>query len=202
VKYRIKNWHEHQHYKDRAPPWIKLHHTLLTSELWVMGNDASRVLAIASMLLASRAKEQDGTFNGDPEYVKRFAYLNSKPDFNPLIQYGFLEVLQDASAMLASCNTEQSREETEKSKAFAPTRDESRSKPPSVLFVNGQECPVGKFEVAKEIRLQWVQAYPGVQIGTELEKAAAWAAANPTKRKKDWRRFLNNWMSRAQERAR
>lgn len=91
-------------------------------------------------------------------------------------------------------------------KTLAPTRAEkpARSVPKveHVRFVNGQEDPVGHFEVAKEIRMQWLAAYPAVQIGTELEKAAAWAAANPTKRKKDWRRFLNNWMSRCQERTR
>ena len=78
-----------------------------------MCNDASRALAIACMLLAARSKDQDGTFNGDPEYVKRFGYLNGKPDFNPLIQYGFIEVVQDASNALAPCITEKSREETE-----------------------------------------------------------------------------------------
>lgn len=78
-----------------------------------MCNDASRALAIACMLLAARSKDQDGTFNGDPEYVKRFGYLNGKPDFNPLIQYGFIEVVQDASNALAPCITEKRREETE-----------------------------------------------------------------------------------------
>ena len=96
--------------------------------------------------------------------------------------------------------------DTDTEKTLAPTRAEkpARSVPKveHVRFVNGHEDPVGHFDVAKEIRLQWLAAYPGVQIGTELEKAAAWAAANPTKRKKDWRRFLNNWMSRAQERVR
>lgn len=96
--------------------------------------------------------------------------------------------------------------DTEKIKPIAPTRAEkpARSEPKieHVKFINGTECPVGKFDVAKEIRLQWVEAYPAVQIGTELEKAAAWVMSNPAKRKKDWRRFLNNWMMRAQERAR
>ena len=119
--YRIKNWQDFQHYKDRAPPWIKLHNTLLTSEVWVMGNDATRALVVASMLLASRNNANDGTFNGDPEYVKRFAYLNSTPDFKPLIQYGFIEPLQDASTMLASCNTEKRREE-EKREERAPAK--------------------------------------------------------------------------------
>jgi len=114
MRYKIKNWNDFQHYKDRCPPWIKLHHSLLTNEVWVMGNDASRALIIASMLLAARNNDNDGTFNGDPEYIKRFAYLNSKPDFKPLIDYGFIELVQDASTALAECTTEKRREETEK----------------------------------------------------------------------------------------
>lgn len=81
-----------------------------------MGNDATRTLAIACMLLASRNEANDGTFNGEPEYIKRFAYLNTKPDFKPLIDNGFIEVLQDASIVLSECNTEKSREEKEKSR--------------------------------------------------------------------------------------
>lgn len=81
-----------------------------------MGNDATRCLAIASMVLASKDKANDGSFNGDPEYVKRFGYLNTKPDFKPLIDYEFVELLQDASAPLAKCDTEKSREETEQSR--------------------------------------------------------------------------------------
>lgn len=115
IVYRIKNWVEFQHYKDRSPPWIKLHNSLLTEEVWVMGNDATRALVIASMLLASRNNANDGSFNGDPEYVKRFAYLNTKPDFKPLIQYNFIELVQDASVVLASCNTEERREEENRS---------------------------------------------------------------------------------------
>lgn len=78
-----------------------------------MGTDQTRTLAIACMLLAARDKANDGSFNGDPEYVKRFGYLNSKPDFKQLIEYSFLELVQDASAVLAKCNTE-TETETEK----------------------------------------------------------------------------------------
>ena len=106
MRYKITAWAEHQHYKDRCPPWIKLHHSLLTSKTWIMGTDASRTLAIASMLLAARDKSNDGSFDGDPEFIKRFAYLNAKPDFKQLIEYGFIELVQDASNALAECNTE------------------------------------------------------------------------------------------------
>jgi hypothetical protein len=118
MKLRIVSWNDYQHYKDRAPPWIKLHQSILTSESWILGNDASRCLMIACMLLASRSKDADGSFCADPKFVQRVAYLNTKPDFKPLIDNGFLEVVQDASSSLALCNTEerrveQSREEAE-----------------------------------------------------------------------------------------
>jgi hypothetical protein len=85
--YKIRNWHEFQHYKDRNPPWIKLHYEVMTSRDWVALDDASRVLAVASMLIASR---HDGTVPDDPDYVRRVAYLNSAPDFRPLVKCGFL----------------------------------------------------------------------------------------------------------------
>jgi hypothetical protein len=95
---RIKNWCKYQHYKERNPPWIKLHRELLTSETWVMLADASRVLAIALMLLAS---DNDNKFEDTEQfkrYVKRVAYLEELPNFSPLINCGFLEkVLADAS---------------------------------------------------------------------------------------------------------
>ena len=123
--YKIKNWREFQHYSKRNPPWVKLHYELLTSRDWVMLDDASRVLAIASMLLASR---NDGVVPNDTTYVQRVAYLNNPPNFKPLVDCGFLipdgidtpesaipntdtntetntetEMLASASKMLATC---------------------------------------------------------------------------------------------------
>lgn len=65
-------------------------------------DDASRVLVIACMLIASR---HDGKVPDDPDYVKRVAYLNKKPDFKPLVNIGFL--VPD-SAMLAPCKRDAS----------------------------------------------------------------------------------------------
>lgn len=185
MKYRIKNWAEFQHYKDRCPPWIKLHHSLLTSELWIMGNDASRALAVACMLLASRSGNGDGSFSGDPEYVKRFAYLNSRPDFKPLIQYGFIELVQDASNVLAKCNTEERREETENTSAEHE----------KIVF-DGSSFQNAGVHIAV-----WKKAYPAIDVLGEMAKAAAWLLANPKNRKSNYARFLSNWLSRAQDRA-
>jgi len=47
----------------------------------------------------------------------------------------------------------------------------------------------------------WGQAYPALEIETELAKASSWLKANPNKQKKNYQRFLVNWFSRAQERG-
>lgn len=114
VELEIKNWKKYQHYKDRNPPWIKLHWELLTSMDWVALDDASRVLAVACMLIASR---NEGRIRADSEglkYLERVAHLNSKPNLKPLIDCGFFV---SASGVLAECyQSARPEEETETQK--------------------------------------------------------------------------------------
>jgi hypothetical protein len=101
--YRVKNWATFQHYRDRNPPWIKLHFSMLSSQDWVTLDDKARVLAIACMLIASR---NEGKIPNDPAYIKRVAYLNTTPDFKPLILCGFLEVDSECKQPLADARPE------------------------------------------------------------------------------------------------
>lgn len=104
--FRIVSWAKYQHYKDRAPPWIKLHRELLTSRMWVELDDAGRVLAIASMMLAAAT---DNRIPAEPRYLKRVAYLDYDPELQPLIDCGFIEIIDEnsesASTMLAHAST-------------------------------------------------------------------------------------------------
>ena len=45
----------------------------------------------------------------------------------------------------------------------------------------------------------WKEAYPNVDIQTQLAKAKAWLISNPSKAKKDFAKFINNWLSRSME---
>lgn len=45
------------------------------------------------------------------------------------------------------------------------------------------------------------KAYPAITVTTEIMKASAWLVANPKNVKKNVARFVNNWLSRAQDRA-
>lgn len=47
----------------------------------------------------------------------------------------------------------------------------------------------------------WHQAYPAIELDTEIAKAAAWLVANPKNRKSNLARFLTSWLTRAQDRA-
>ena len=49
--------------------------------------------------------------------------------------------------------------------------------------------------------LRWQDAFPAVPIPPEIDRAAAWAKANPANKKSNWEKFLVNWFGRAQDRA-
>jgi hypothetical protein len=60
MNYSIRNWREFQHFKDRRPPWIKVHHSLLDKRVWheLDGNDAK--LLIMLWLIASEDDQLRG----------------------------------------------------------------------------------------------------------------------------------------------
>ncbi|MEM2963751.1 MAG: hypothetical protein QXQ02_02545 [Halobacteria archaeon] len=49
---------------------------------------------------------------------------------------------------------------------------------------------------------KWQAAYPAINVLQELKAMEAWVASQPKSRwKKDWRRFITNWLSREQDKA-
>ncbi len=101
---RAKNWEEFQHYKDRDPPWIKLHKRLLDDRVFHCLPDASRALAPCLWLLCSESK--DGIIKdalAEISFRLRMTEKKAEEALNPLIEAGFFIVEQDASEMLAPC---------------------------------------------------------------------------------------------------
>ena len=54
---RIKNWNQHQHFKDRNPPWIKLHREILDRRDISVISDRSFRTLVSLWLLASEDKQ-------------------------------------------------------------------------------------------------------------------------------------------------
>jgi hypothetical protein len=118
-----KNWSEYQHYKDRNPPWIKLHRDLLNDRDFMCLPIASKAIAPLLWLLASESKT--GEFNANVielAFRLRMTEKEVNDGLNPLISKGFFV---DASGVLAEClqvaipETETEREtKTKKSKSI------------------------------------------------------------------------------------
>lgn len=64
------------------------------------------------------------------------------------------------------------------------------------------DLKTGQFSHIPEDKLNlWMKAYPAIEVSQEINKAAAWLVSNPKNIKSDYMRFLNGWLSRAQDRA-
>lgn len=99
-----KNWRDFQHYKDRNPPWIRLHKSLLDNYDFQCLPVASRALAPMLWLLASDSL--DGKIDATP---KRLAFRLRMTErevidaLKPLIDNVFFMPEQNASELLAEC---------------------------------------------------------------------------------------------------
>lgn len=99
MRLQPKDWAVFQHYKDRCPPWIKLHRDLLNNREFICLPIASKALAPMMWLLASEAK--DGTFEASAEELMFRLRITEKEyaeGVKPLIDNGFFII---ASGVLA-----------------------------------------------------------------------------------------------------
>lgn len=129
----IREWSRFQHYKDRDPPWVKLYRDILTTEAWVLGTDTSRLVQIASILLAARYNNQIPLNFG---LIQKVAHIDcDEASFMAAIEhlaaFQFIEIIevndpckQPASAVLATCTTT--------SKPMLPREEQRREEKNSV----------------------------------------------------------------------
>jgi len=110
----VPNFEKWQHYKDRTPPWIKLHRDLLRDYDFNLLADATKAHLVLIWLLASQLENQ---IPDDAAFVQRMIGATLKPDLKLLVQKGFLipvaSCQQDASTPLATCTTLSPIRETE-----------------------------------------------------------------------------------------
>ena len=112
-----KSWSTFQHYKNRNPPWVKLHKTLLDDRDFFCLPVASKALAPMLWLLASEG--EDGIIEkdlGDIAFRLRMTEADLTDALKPLVDKGFFI---DASGMLAERQRvaiPETEKETEKEK--------------------------------------------------------------------------------------
>jgi hypothetical protein len=87
IMFKVKNFERFQHYKDRAPPWIKLYNELLDDYEFGSLPDATKMHLIAIWLLASRSENK---IPFDPKWVGRRINANDAVNLQLLVDRGFI----------------------------------------------------------------------------------------------------------------
>jgi hypothetical protein len=119
-----KNWAVFQHYKDRCPPWIKLHRDLLNDRVYMRLPIASKAIAPLLWLLASESK--DGIFDGSLDELVFRLHITPKEyqdGVKPLIDNDFFILVSGVLAerkQSAIPETEGEREKEAKRETDAP----------------------------------------------------------------------------------
>ena len=109
-----KNWAVFQHYKDRCPPWIKLHRDLLNDRSFMRLPIASKALAPMLWLLASESK--DGVFDGSLDELVFRLHITPKEyqdGVKPLIDNDFFILVSGVLAERKQVAIPETETETE-----------------------------------------------------------------------------------------
>ena len=109
-----KNWAVFQHYKDRCPPWIKLHRDLLNDRAFMRLPIASKAIAPMLWLLASESK--DGVFDGSLDELVFRLHITEKEyqaGVKPLIDNDFFNVVSGVLAERLQTAIPETERETE-----------------------------------------------------------------------------------------
>jgi len=150
--FRVTNWDQYQHYKDRDPTWIKLYARLLDDYAFASLPDNGKWHLIGIFLLASK---QGNRIPGDPRWVRKKIAARTRVDLEALRAAGFIE--EDASAMLA---------ETEQ--AASPEKEtESEERREEILSAGADVTVNDSFE-------EFWSAYPTDPLMSKKKTRAEW----------------------------
>ena len=200
-----KNWGEFQHYKDRSPPWIRLHKRLLDDYDFQSLPVASRALAPMLWLLASDSADlKSGSIEFAPEKIAfrlRMPEKDLVDALKPLLDKGFFEVCGDAINLLAECEqvaVPETETETE-------TEERERQKKARVPRFDAQ-AHLESLGVAPTVARDWLTLRSGKRLkptetafaGVLQEAQKAGLSMNDALRmccKRGWGGFESSWVA-------
>jgi hypothetical protein len=189
VKIVPKNWALFQHYKDRCPPWIKIHRGLLNDRQFMCLPVASKALAPLLWLLASESK--DGSFDASVDelvFRLRMTEKEISTGLKALIDNGFF---LDASTMLApSYQVAISERETE-----AETETEGEAETDSAKSAKKRASQLPENFLPRDSHLKLARDL-GISLDVELPKFTDYHRAKGSTMK-DWDAALRTWIRNA-----
>lgn len=149
---QIKNWSSYQSYKDRRPPWIRFHRTMLDNYDFQSMSMTAKALLPMFWLLAS--ENEDPTSGIILDDLKRISFrLRCREEevmvaINECVQAGFLQVIENAAcidpvheSLRIRSQTVHTETETE-TETKTETETENIVKKPSIKKVSLSELSV------------------------------------------------------------
>jgi hypothetical protein len=131
--FSVKDFDKFQHYKDRAPPWIKLYNSTLDSYEFAKLSDAARFHLLAIMLLASRSGNK---IPYDPVWVSGRINSTEPVQLDVLVDAGFLELNQPLQALGHVASTMQAKRLSRGEKRREEGERENKDAAPAVKLKN------------------------------------------------------------------
>jgi hypothetical protein len=126
----VNGWSEWQTYRsDRgAPPWIKVHRSLMSNVKWASLTDAEKGQIVSIWIVAADNK---GEVPNNPKILKKICQLDSEPNLDLFFSLSMLRHHNDAD-MTPDCQlSDQPETETE-----TETEAEKRKKCPHLKIIN------------------------------------------------------------------
>jgi len=159
----VVGWTNFQHYKDRDPPWIKLHCKLIDNFAYTLLQDASRSHLMGIWVLAAR---YHNAIPNHAEWIARRLQTTSPVDLDVLVAAGFITI---SKSVLATCQqsacleTETYTEETYTEETETETASVAAATKPLPKDVSTPKKPtkgrtLGPQTVEEEEFLAWVWA--------------------------------------------
>ena len=185
-----KNWAVFQHYKDRCPPWIKLHRDLLNDRAFMRLPIASKAIAPMLWLLASESK--DGVFDGSLDELVFRLHITKKEyqdGLKPLIDNDFFILVSGVLAERKQDAIPETEGETE-------TETERKKKATSVATPSGVSDSVWQEFIShrksKKARVTQL-VIDGIQKEANI---AGWSLEDALKETivRNWQSFKADWV--------
>ena len=208
--FRVKNWNDFQHYKDRRPPWIKLHKTILEDRRWFALSHASKALAMCIWLLASEHEDPlSGLVTDDIEdlsFRSRQGDAEVAACIKELIKQGFIEQINDDASNVLAERYQHATPETEteaeaEAEAEAEKKEAARDFPKKPDPRDDKDSP--KYDpiwiesdpifLRKKDYMEMLEVYGGTDAQFEdwILSRARWYAEQPPERRSRW--FMATW---------
>jgi hypothetical protein len=139
---------------------------------------------------------------------RRFSQAAKARALNCRRQDSFRKRSRNGDALLGCNGAELPQERTgEEKREYKQAAPAPPSEPPAASGSTAKvrvswSADAGWQGITDTDRQEWFLAFPGAILDQELAKAASWLRANPKRAgRRNWRRFLVNWLQRCQEKG-